>query len=204
MRDDTIAAFLEQLAARIPAPGGGATAALHAAQAAALLAMVARYSDGPKYDAELMNRVVTESDALREDALALAEADEKAFGAVAEAYRLPRATEQETSARSVAISSALAGAARPPADVVRTALLLVSLAEDLLPAGNRNVITDVATAAEAARAAAVTARLIIEVNLKGITDLVLAEEFGTAAAVAGAVAERADAIVGAVRAEIAR
>ena len=37
------------------------------------------------------------------------------------------------------------------------------------------VITDVAAAAEAARAAAVTARLIIEVNLKGITDLALAE-----------------------------
>ena len=204
MRDDTIAAFLDQLAARVPAPGGGATAALHAAQAAALLAMVARYSDGPRYDAGLMNRVVTEADALREDALALAEADAKAFGAVAGAYRLPRATEQETSVRSAAISSALAGAARPPADVVRTAFLLVRLAEELLPAGNRNVITDVAAAAEAARAAAVTARLIIEINLKGITDPVLAEEFGTAAAVAGTVAERADAIVAAVRAEIAR
>jgi len=204
MRDDTIAAFLDQLAARIPAPGGGATAALHAAQAAALLAMVARYSDGPKYDAGLMNRIVSEADELREDALALAEADAKAFGAVAEAYRLPRTTEQETTARSAAISSALAGAARPPADVVRTAVLLVSLAEELLPAGNRNMITDVAAAAEAARAAAVSARLIIEVNLKGITDLVQAEEFGTAAAVAGTVAERADAIVSAVRAEIAQ
>ena len=204
MRDDTIAAFLDQLAARVSAPGGGATAALHAAQAAALLAMVARYSDGPRYDAGLMNRIVTEADALREDALALAEADAKAFDAVAEAYRLPRTTERETSARSAAISSALAGAARPPADVVRTALLLVSLAEDLLPAGNRNVITDVAAAAEAARAAAVTARLIIEVNLKGITDPVLAEEFGTTAVVAGTVAERADAIVAAVRAEVAR
>ena len=40
------------------------------------------------------------------------------------------------------------------------------------------MITDVAAAAEAARAAAVTARLIIEINLKGITDAVLAEEFG--------------------------
>jgi methenyltetrahydrofolate cyclohydrolase len=204
MRDDTIAAFLDQLAARVSAPGGGATAALHAAQAAALLAMVARYSDGPRYDAGLMNRIVTEADALREDALALADADAKAFSAVAEAYRLPRTTERETSARSAAISSALAGAARPPADVVRTALLLVSLAEDLLAAGNRSVITDVAAAAEAARAAAVTARLILEVNLKGITDPVLAEEFGAAAAAAGPVAERADAIVAAVRAEIAR
>jgi formiminotetrahydrofolate cyclodeaminase len=87
---------------------------------------------------------------------------------------------------------------------VRTALLLVSLAEDLLPAGNRSVITDVAAAAAAARAAAVTARLIIEINLKGITDPVLAEEFGAAAAVADPVAERADAIVAAVRAEVAR
>ena len=112
MRDDTIAAFLDQLAARVPAPGGGATAALHAAQAAALLAMVARYSDGAKYDAALMNRIVSAADELREDALALAEADANAFGAVAEAYRLPRTTEQETSARSAAISSALAGAAR--------------------------------------------------------------------------------------------
>ena len=203
MRDDTIAAFLDRLAARVPAPGGGATAALHAAQAAALLAMVARYSDGPRYDAELMNRIVTEADALREDALALAEADAKAFGAVAEAYRLPRRTEQETSARSAAISSALAGAARPPADVVRTALLLVGLAEDLWPAGNRSMITDVAAAAVAIRAAAVTSRLMIEVNLKRITDQVLLDEFAATAAVTDAIEARADEIVRAVRQEIA-
>src|SRR6266536_4692152 len=98
MRDDTIASFLDQLAARVPAPGGGATAALHAAQAAALLAMVARYSDGGRYDAGLMRRIVTEADALREDALALAEADAAAFRAVAEAYRLPRDTEAERTA----------------------------------------------------------------------------------------------------------
>ena len=204
MRDDTIAAFLDQLAARIPAPGGGATAALHAAQAAALLAMVARYSNGARYNAELMNRIVTEADELREDALALAEADADAFGAVAEAYRLPRETEQEQSARSASISSALAGAARPPADVVRTALLLTSLAEELLPAGNRTMITDVAAAAEAARAAAVTARLIIEVNLKGMTDPALKDEFAATAAAVGTVIARADQIVAAVREEISR
>src|SRR4051795_8761117 len=99
MRDDTIAAFLDQLAARVPAPGGGATAALHAAQAAALLAMVARYSDGARYDAALMNRVVTEADGLRDEALTLAEADAAAFGAVAEAYRLPKETDEQRAAR---------------------------------------------------------------------------------------------------------
>jgi len=203
MRDDTIAGFLDQLAARVPAPGGGATAALHAAQAAALLAMVARYSDGARYDAELMRRIVTEADELREDALALAEADADAFRAVAAAYRLPHETEAERTARSESISSALAGAARPPADVVRTALLLVSLAGELRPAGNQNMITDVAAAAEAARAAAVTARLLIEVNLGGIADAVLVDEFAATAAAADTVTERADEIIASVRAEIA-
>ncbi|SRR6266567_969908 len=204
MRDDTIAAFLDQLAARVPAPGGGATSALHAAQAAALLAMVARYSDGPRYDAEVMSRIVAEADALLQDALALAEADADAFGAVAQAYGLPRETEQEQAIRSASISSALGGATRPPADVVRTALLLTSLAEELLPAGNRNMITDVAAAAVAMRAAAVTARLFIEVNLKGVTDPVLRDEFAATAAVADTVITRADQIVAAVREEISR
>ena len=42
MRDEKISDFLARLADRVPAPGGGTAAALHAAQAAALLGMVAR------------------------------------------------------------------------------------------------------------------------------------------------------------------
>src|ERR1700693_5633961 len=61
--------------------GGGATAALHAAQSAALLAMVARYSDAAKYDADLMSHVITEADGIRNDALTLAERDASAAGA---------------------------------------------------------------------------------------------------------------------------
>jgi methenyltetrahydrofolate cyclohydrolase len=204
MRDQTIEAFLDQLAARVPAPGGGATAALHAAQAAALLAMVARYSDGPRYDAELMGRVVERSDKLRNEALMLAEADAAAFGAVADAYRLPKDTSDQQAARSAAIAEAVAGAARPPAHVVRVARLLTDMAEELLPAGNRNVITDVAAAAEAARAAAVTARVNIEVNLRSIKDPEIAAELRAEAAVTDEITERADRIVAAVRGEIGR
>jgi formiminotetrahydrofolate cyclodeaminase len=119
MRDETITAFLDQLAARVPAPGGGATAALHAAQSAALLAMVARYSDGAKYDADLMSHVIDEADGIRNDALTLAERDAAAFGAVAQAYALPKDTDEAKQARSAAIAEATAAAARPPADVIR-------------------------------------------------------------------------------------
>lgn len=203
MRDQTIEAFLGELAARVPAPGGGATAALHAAQAAALLAMVARYSDGPRYDAELMGSLVTRADELREEALTLAEADAAAFGAVAEAYRLPKDTGEEKVARSAAIAAATVEAALPPARVVGLARRLAGMAEELLPTGNRNVITDVAAAAEAARAAAVTARVNIEVNLRGIKDPALVASFRAEAAVTDEVIERADRVVAAVRSEIA-
>ncbi|MGH3794306.1 MAG: cyclodeaminase/cyclohydrolase family protein [Pseudonocardiaceae bacterium] len=67
--------------------------------------------------------------------------------------------------RSAAIAAALAGAGAPPAAVIEVAGTVVGLAEELLPIGNRNVVTDVAAAAEAARAAATTARVNVEINL---------------------------------------
>jgi formiminotetrahydrofolate cyclodeaminase len=204
VRDETIEAFLGQLAARVPAPGGGATAALHAAQSAALLAMVARSSDGARYDAGLMGRVVTEADRLRDEALRLAEADAEAFGAVSAAYQLSRETDELLRARSAAIAAALVGAALPPADVIRTARRLIELAAELLPAGNRNVITDVAAAAEAARAAAVTARVNVEVNLRGIRDEGVRDELTATAGLTDEIIVRADEIVAAVRDEINR
>ena len=204
MRDETVEAFLGQLAARVPAPGGGATAALHAAQAAALVAMVARYSNGARYDADLMARIRTEADELRDEALTLAEADAEAFGAVSAAYQLPKETTELLQARSAAIAEALIVAARPPADVIRTARRLIELTEGLLPAGNRNVITDVAAAAEAARAAAVTARVNIEVNLRGIRDSANRAELTATAAITDEIIARADRIVAAVRDEISR
>src|ERR687890_622243 len=100
MRNDTIEAFLAQLAARAPAPGGGATAGLHAAQAAALVAMVARYSDSAKYadHAEAIAAITATADRLREIALGLAEEDAAAFTAVTTAYGLPKGTPDEVAA----------------------------------------------------------------------------------------------------------
>jgi methenyltetrahydrofolate cyclohydrolase len=75
VRENTIDSYLQALADRVPAPGGGASAALHAAQAAALVAMVARYSDGPRFaeHADLVGKVRDSADRLRDEALTLAE-----------------------------------------------------------------------------------------------------------------------------------
>ena len=111
MRDEAIASFLTRLAARSAAPGGGATGALHAAQAAALLAMVARFSDGPRHDAEVVGRVRAAADGLAGEALDLVEADSAAFEKVVDAYGLPKETAEEKAARSSASPASRTAAA---------------------------------------------------------------------------------------------
>ena len=170
--DEKISDFLDRLADRVPVPGGGAAAALHAAQGAALLGMVARYTTGPTYaEHQLMiSRIITEVDELRGIALRLAEADADAFAAVADACHLPEATDEEKAVRSPVIDQALVNAAWPQARIISVAGMVVDLAEALAAIGNRNLISDVAAAAEAARASAATARVNVEISLAAITD----------------------------------
>jgi formiminotetrahydrofolate cyclodeaminase len=186
MRDESIGSFLTRLAARSAAPGGGATGALHAAQAAALLAMVARFSDGPRYDAETVGRVRAAADGLADEGLGLAAADSAAFEKVIAAYELPKDTAEAKAARSAAIADAMADAARPPADLMAASVRLVGLAEELLPVANKNVISDIAAAAAA------------------IKDPALAEELTATAALADSVTDRAGRVIEAIREEIAQ
>jgi methenyltetrahydrofolate cyclohydrolase len=204
MRDETIGDFLGQLADRVPAPGGGAAAALQAALAAALLGMVARYTTGEKYaeHAEMIGRVIAEADELRAIALRLAEADAEAFAAVAVAYRLPRSTDAERAERAGAIATALAGAAWPPAKLIGVAGLIVDLAGALVQIGNRNVISDLAAAAEAARAAVATSRVNIEINLAAIEDAQASLELIADADKADTVIAKAERIAATVREHI--
>ena len=206
MRDDTVENFLEQLAGRAPTPGGGATAALHAAQAAALVAMVGRYSNTAKYAeyADRISDIVRTADRLRADSLQLAEADVDAFGAVGGAYKLPKDSPDQAVARTEAIAAALVEAGRVPANVVRLADEILCLAEELEPIGNPSVISDVAAAADAARAAATTARVNVEINLGGIIDQDIVAELVTAIADVDDFSLRADKVTAAVRDRIAR
>ncbi|MDP9904444.1 cyclodeaminase/cyclohydrolase family protein [Arthrobacter bambusae] len=169
---ETINNYLTRLASREPTPGGGAAAALHAAQGAALVAMVARYTTGAKYEqhAALVSRIIAAADELVDEALRLAEADELAFQGVIDSYKLPSGTEASNEARSAAIQAALIHAAQTPAQLVKVSRAVVELATELFDVANANVISDVAAAADAARAAASTARVNIDINIVAIKD----------------------------------
>ena len=202
--DEKIGDFLERLAGRVPVPGGGAAAALHAAHGAALLGMVARYTTGRPYAQHeaAIGRIIAEVDELRALALRLADADADAFTAVSQAYQLPSSGEQERAARSAAIARALVQAAWPPAQIISIAGMVVDLAEALVVIANRNVISDVAAAAEAARAAVSTARLNIEINLASITDEQAGLEMIAEEGKADAIITRAEQVTAAVRDQI--
>jgi methenyltetrahydrofolate cyclohydrolase len=66
------------------------------------------------------------------------------------------------------------------------------------------VISDLAAAAEAIRAAAATARINVEVNLPGISDAVARDEYTSVLAGVDPVLARAEAVSAAVRKELAR
>lgn len=169
---ETIEGYLGRLAARQPTPGGGAAGALHAAQAAALIAMVARYTTGSKYadHATAVERIIAGADAAIPAAVRLADDDEEAFAAVIGAYGLPTGTEDHKAVRARAIQAALAEAAEPPRALINLAGQIIDLGHELAEVGNANVISDVAAAADAARAAAATARVTLEINIKAIQD----------------------------------
>lgn len=158
----TVTDFLERLAARSPTPAGGAVAALCTAQAAALVAMVARYCNA--------DALVTKAEELVARAQQLADDDEQAFGAVAAAWELPRGTESENQARRSAIDEALLGAAVPQVHVVEIAIEVLVLIDQLRPAARPGLRADLVAAAEVAQAGSTIARMNVKSNLRTLPD----------------------------------
>jgi glutamate formiminotransferase/formiminotetrahydrofolate cyclodeaminase len=163
--------FLDDLAAGTPAPGGGSASAAAAAAAAALVAMVARLTIGKKkYTAveTQMQAVLERAEELRAGLTAAVKQDADAFEAVMAAFRLPKNTAEEESARSQAIEAATLEAARVPMLVAEGAVEVLELAAQVVAHGNLNAISDGATGALLARAALDGASLNVRVNASSL------------------------------------
>lgn len=175
MREQTIGAWLDELASGAPAPGGGAVAAMHAAMAAGLVSMVCELTVGrPKYaeHEQTMRAVLAEASERRQEAIRLAEEDAEAFTGVTDAYRRPKGTDEEKAARTEAIQEALARAAEVPLRTAALAGEILALAGRIRAGANVNVLSDVAVAAVSARAAMQAAAVNVAVNRASMTDVV--------------------------------
>jgi methenyltetrahydrofolate cyclohydrolase len=171
--DQEIGSWLDELASAAPAPGGGAAAAMVAAVGAGLIEMVCNLTIGkPRYaeHEEAMRAALITATELRLSAGQLAAADAAAFGAVSQAYRLPKESAQEKAARARAIQGALIEAADVPLRVAAVAAEVIGLSDRILAGANVNVISDVAVAASAGRAALDSAVINVEINLAAMSD----------------------------------
>ena len=165
--------FLNELASKEPAPGGGSTAALNGSLGAALMTMVAKLTIGKKgyveFDEELSgvrDRFVVR----REQFLGLVEEDAESFKQVMAAYKLPKMSEVERQKRAEAISEAMKVAAATPFKTMALARDSLRDGRAVVEHGNKSSITDAGVAVMNFDSAFRGARLNVLINLPSIED----------------------------------
>ncbi|HXO16849.1 MAG TPA: cyclodeaminase/cyclohydrolase family protein [Candidatus Dormibacteraeota bacterium] len=161
---DGIDEYLERLASSDPVPGGGSAAALTAAVAAALVAMVGRIVSPP------LDGLASDADRLRAELAKARRRDEAAYAAVIAAQALPKRDDAEKAARAGALEAALHGAAEAPLHAAELALDVLRLSDRLSEKPRGALASDVACAAEFARAAVAACAYNVRINHRYMRD----------------------------------
>jgi formiminotetrahydrofolate cyclodeaminase len=171
----TVGEWLEVLGSDSATPGGGAFAGLAGAAGAALISMVARLTVGKEAFADRdasMRGLIEKADNARAAFLDLADRDAHAFDSVMDAFRMPKVTDEEKTARSAAIQDGYASAAEVPLEVARSAVGLMVAAEEATASGNPQAASDGVSAGAALYCAALCAIANVEINAAPLKDAV--------------------------------
>jgi len=179
---ETRTEFLDQLAAPVPAPGGGSAAAYAGALAAALVMMFAGLTLAKKSYEPVhfeMKKILSEAAELKNALSAAVEQDAQAYARVLAAYKLPK----DSSTRDDAIQEAMQGAAAMPLRVGEMAARVMQLAQEARGTGLKSAASDVTVAMFMAHAAIKSAALNVRTNLETITDEKFAAEYRTRIAI---------------------
>lgn len=194
-----ISEYIEVLSSEAPAPGGGAVAALTAAQGAALIMMVANLTIGKKKYAEYEELNIGARDEARtylEQLMRGIDEDKEAFEQVSKAYSMAKQTDSEKAARREAITIASVGAADAPLKLMRAGVCALRLAADMIGKSNANLVSDLYVAALNLNAGVQAASYNVAANIPYIADRELAASWGAEAGeLAGAAAELAGQIL---------
>jgi formiminotetrahydrofolate cyclodeaminase len=169
----SIKEYLAKTASGDPVPGGGSSAALNAALAAALIEMVARLTIGRKnfegVEAE-MRAAAQKASTLRQTLIEDIDRDSDAYARVLKAFQMPKGTEAEKTGRARAVQDAFKQAALVPLGAARAAVALMDLGRIVIAKGNPNAASDGAAGVLAARMAARAAVYNVRINLGSIKD----------------------------------
>jgi formiminotetrahydrofolate cyclodeaminase len=165
--EKTLKAYLEDLAAKSPTPGGGSAAALSAAIGVSLLSMVANYTAGnPKYkdSSERASVILAKVKTARARLETLVDEDVEAYG------RLSKTLKEKGNDKN-AMEAAYKEAVNPPFEVCKISADCLNLCDELAEFGNRSLITDTAIAVILLEGAFFSAKYNVYINLKEVKDM---------------------------------
>lgn len=166
--EQSLTRLLEDVAAARPAPGGGSSAALTAALAAALVEMAARLGEE--------TAVSDRARSLRMRALGLADDELASYAPVLDAQQLPA----DDPARAARLEAALRDASRTPLAIAEAAAETAELGAGVAQGSSAAVRGDALTGVVLAEGAAAAAASLVEINLSGRPDDPAVERAGEA------------------------
>lgn len=169
----TLTEFLNETASNSPAPGGGSVSALAGALGASLSSMVGELSLGKDTDEETKARMKGRIRICKDLIKSLSEAvdkDTEAFNLVMDAFKMPKASDEEKKLRSAAIQEAMMGAAELPYETALLCIDVMNMSIDMLKDGNKNAASDAAVSGFLGYAALNGALYNVKINLNSIKD----------------------------------
>lgn len=177
--DMSLSSFVWETSSESPAPGGGSVSAAMGALGAALGTMVANLSSHKRgWDDrwEEFAGWAEKGAQFQKRLLELVDEDTEAFNAILRAYELPKGSDEEKAMRAAAVEEATKNASLVPLDIMKEALKVFPLLEEMVAKGNPNSVTDAAVGALAVRACIRGAYLNVRINAKGLKDRLFAEK----------------------------
>lgn len=165
--------YLDLLKSDAPAPGGGSVSALAGAQGVGLFMMVADLTLGKEKYADFQE-ICTEAKekgvALYEELVESIDKDTDAFNLIADAFKMPKETEEEKAARRKAIADGTLVATQVPFRTMQLGYEGLMIAKEMIGKSNPNAASDLGVAILNLTACIKGAWLNVMINLPGVKD----------------------------------
>lgn len=165
--EKSLKSYLDDLAAKKPAPGGGSVSAMVAASGVALISMAANFTiskEKYKHIESKMRELLSKSENLRSVLMKLVDEDVKVYQKLSDIYK---ASKRKDFPR---VQKALKEAASIPLKICRFSVEAMRLCPLLVKEGNANLISDIGVAVHFLNSAFFSAKIFVEINLKTVKD----------------------------------
>jgi formiminotetrahydrofolate cyclodeaminase len=165
----TCAEFVDALASKAPAPGGGGASALVGAVGIALGSMVGNLTVGKKKYANVESDIILLMDKaakLQTDLMRLIDEDAAVFEPLSKAYGIPK----DDPGRAQLMEDALRLACTVPMDIMRVCAKAIELQCEFAEKGSAIAISDAGVGVALCKAALMGASLNVFINTKSMID----------------------------------